>query len=187
MVILMTNTIASMNSSSISLGSMSLVRLNSNDLEKVRVWRNSEHVVKTMIYKKNISKEEQVKWFYSLNENSEYYYIINYKKFPVGLANIKNLTKEYPEAGVFIGEKEFDGLGLAFAAVYLLNSFAFKKLNIEKLYATILNNNLAAIKFNKSLGYKVKEEGVETGFYELTKEDFFNNENKIFNLIKRVL
>ena len=53
-----------------------LKRLGYQNIEMVRMWRNSEAVRQYMEFKGHITIEMQKRWFKSLNKDYDYYYII---------------------------------------------------------------------------------------------------------------
>ena len=55
---------------------VTLKRLELNDIEEVRQWRNFNHIQNKMQYKEDISSEMQLIWFNSVNNKLNYYFII---------------------------------------------------------------------------------------------------------------
>lgn len=170
-----------------SFKSLTLKRLSFCDIELVREWRNSERVRKTMCYRDLITKEQQVVWFNNLNADSDYYYLVFIDKISIGLVNLKGVNNIDAEAGVFIGNESFDGKGYGFAAVFLINYFAFNFLGLEKLVATILEDNKPAIRFNKSLGYTLDKCNDGICKYVLFKDAFKSRCSFLENMVLRVL
>lgn len=156
----------------IIFGCVRLKKISVEDIELVRLWRNLDRIRNTMVYKDIITPEQQLRWFNNLSQDSDFYFLIIFNDDPIGLVNLKNVNKSSAEAGVFIGEESFDGMGYAFVAVFLINYFAFNILHLEKLVATILDENKSAIRFNKSLGYILEKSENGIGNYSLLKESF---------------
>ena len=154
-----------------------LVRIQEKDIELVRNWRNQSDIANYMEYRNYITPEMQKIWFRSVNNKSNYYFIIEFEGKQVGLINVKNYNPElgFGEGGIFISDKEYI---LSFAAVFaslcLLN-FMLVKLEICKISRIrILRNNERAIHYNKMLGYKLLpgQEDVENQLYELHIDDY---------------
>lgn len=153
-----------------------LVRLQEEDIELVRNWRNQSDIINYMEYRNYISAEQQKEWFKSVNNKYNYYFIIVFRNKKIGLINAKNYdaANGFGEGGIFIGDSKYIG---SFAAVYstlcLLN-FVFLELNLTKSRARILKNNKRAIEYNKLIGYKLLpgQEHVENQLYELTADDY---------------
>ena len=154
-----------------------LIRLQREDLELVRTWRNSAHVRDNMLYKDYISKEMQNAWFETINNPNNYYFIIEFDSKKVGVINTKNFEKEqgFGEGGIFIGDQAYEH---SFAAVYaslcLLNFvfYMLRDINISRI--RILKDNFRAIQYNKLLGYEWLEDSEDglNQIYELTKENY---------------
>jgi hypothetical protein len=68
-----------------------LRRLQIEDIELVRFWRNQEHVVKNMEFKRQITSEEQLIWFNSINNIANYYFMIEFEGKDIGVINVKNV------------------------------------------------------------------------------------------------
>ena len=154
-----------------------LIRLQREDLELVRTWRNSAHVRDNMVYKDYISKEMQNAWFETINNPNNYYFIIEFDSKKVGVINAKNFEKEqgFGEGGIFIGDQTYEH---SFAAVYaslcLLNFVFYMLRNINISRIRILKDNFRAIQYNKLLGYEWVEDSEDglNQIYELTKENY---------------
>lgn len=154
-----------------------LIRLQREDLELVRTWRNSAHVRDNMVYKDYISKEMQNAWFETINNPNNYYFIIEFDSKKVGVINAKNFEKEqgFGEGGIFIGDQTYEH---SFAAVYaslcLLNFVFYMLRDINKSRIRILKDNFRAIQYNKLLGYEWVEDSEDglNQIYELTKENY---------------
>ena len=159
---------------------VTLTRLTVNDLEKVRKWRNDPKIQNTMLFKDYITKEQQRQWFQTINNDCNYYFIINYNKNDIGLVNLKNIDLSSAEAGIFIGEYEYWDTMLGFCAVLALNDFAFNDLNLKYLLATIIDNNKRAVRFNRLLGYElIEKKDDDVGLYKLEKEAYFDKKKNI--------
>ena len=88
---------------------VTLKRLELNDIEEVRKWRNLHYIQNKMQYKEDISSEMQLIWFNSINNNLNYYFIIiNEKGKRVGLINSKDvdLKQKNGEGGIFIYDRD---------------------------------------------------------------------------------
>lgn len=131
-----------------------------SDIEQVREWRNSDQVAEFMLSKTIISKEQQLKWFQSIQNNPEYvYWIILSKKGEslgvVSLNKIDNLEKT-AEPGLYIGSIKDRNSFFGMEAYFHLLNFAFEKLNLEKVYGTVLSSNNVAMKMNSSFGFEIE-------------------------------
>ncbi|MBL7784358.1 MAG: GNAT family N-acetyltransferase [Chitinophagales bacterium] len=165
---------------------ITLQRLNEEDIELVRTWRNHPEIRKRMAYRKHITSEMQQKWFHDNNNKFNYYFLIIYEGRKIGVINTKkvNIQDRYGEGGIFIWEQELWNTYIPSLASLMLIEFTFNQLNFSnKSFIQILRTNHAAIKYNKSMGYVLipGQEEIENQWYLLTKEDF----NRRFEKLER--
>ena len=144
-------------------------------LELVRFWRNSDKIRKYARNKNYITQEQQQKWFKSLKDSI--YYIVKIDNKPIGLVWVNNLSTK-PITGFYIYEDKYLNSIYSYKVIILFYKFLFSKTN--RLYTDILEDNLRAIRFNLSLGFKK-----ENNYYVLTKEIFEENIVKIETIIRK--
>lgn len=168
-----------------------LKRIQYEDIELIRYWRNHPSIRKTMSLRKHITKSMQIDWFKSVNNQYNYYFLIEYNNENIGVINCKkiNLKDGYGEGGIFMWERDLENEYIpVFASLCLLN-FIFLVLKISnKSFVQILNSNLKAISFNSILGY-IKIPGQEKNknpYYILTKEDYISKTKKINEIAKKI-
>ena len=80
-------------------------RIQREDIEKVRQWRNSKAIRQKMIYRKYITQKMQEKWFSGIEKSYHHsYYIIHFEGKDIGLLNQKNfrVPGKMKESGIFI-------------------------------------------------------------------------------------
>jgi RimJ/RimL family protein N-acetyltransferase len=153
---------------------ITLKRIDSNDIELVRRWRNEPSIRKNMGYQKRITKEQQVKWFASVDNQLNYYFLIIIEGKKIGVINCKdvNLEDEYGEGGIFIWDKNYKSTPYPIFASLILLDFIFNTLEIgDKSFIRILPSNVNAIKYNKMLGYVLVpgQNKAKNQWYILTK------------------
>lgn len=127
-----------------------------NDIEQIRIWRNSKEINKYFIFRGKISKSDQIKWFRKIsNSNNDFYFSIFYDKKLIGLTEIKkiNWSKMTGNAGIFIIPEYQNGL-ISFKTSLLLYDFSYNKLNLSKIEIEVLEDNKRALKYNKFFGYE---------------------------------
>ena len=138
---------------------ISLKRINKNDIELIRKWRNHPNIRKYMGYKKKISEKEQIEWFKKVNIN-----------------------EEYGEGGIFIWDDDFLNTPYPIFASLILLDFIFNELKIgDKSFIRILPENSKAIKYNNMLGYVLipGQEKAKNQWYVLTRESYNKNAQKL--------
>lgn len=154
-----------------------LRRLQLEDIELVRKWRNEAHVAQQMIYREYITTEMQLKWFDSINNQYNYYFLILFKGNKVGLINAKDydLERGFGEGGIFIGDKAYeDSFAAVFASLCLLNFVFYLLPHISKSRIRVLKTNVRAIQYNKLMGYEEISGAKNTHdqLFELSRERY---------------
>lgn len=153
-----------------------LKRLTEDKIEMVRCWRNDPKISQYMFFRQHITSEMQKKWFQSVDNDRNLYYIIEYKGEDIGLINVKDINHQEKsgESGVFIYEDKCLNSDISYRAHLCLFDHYFVDLSNEELHAHILSNNNRAKRFCEFLGYIGKDENT----YILTKENYINNKNR---------
>ena len=163
---------------------VSLIRVQEKDIELIRYWRNQSDIVNFMEYKNYIFPDAQKKWFASINNKLNYYFIIEFENKKIGLINVKNYDRlaGFGEGGIFIWDKNYVGsFAAVFSSLCLLN-FMLLKVNVcSKSRVRILSNNDRAIHYNKLLGYKLisGQECELNQLYELDVKDYLQMGEKL--------
>jgi RimJ/RimL family protein N-acetyltransferase len=141
-----------------------LQRLDPDDLEMVRQWRNSSWVRPYMHYRELIGPDQQTLWFQGLDAERDWYFTARAGDVPFGLFDIKAIdwTAACGESGGFVGEPRFIGRSEPAQATLALMDFAFQVLRLQSLQARYSANLKRVVRFNQQLGYVVTRE--EDGF-----------------------
>jgi len=161
-----------------------LRRITIDDIEVIRVWRNDPSVRKHMAYKKYITQRMQQKWFASVNNPYNYYFMINYEGEDIGVINCKNVNIKdgYGEGGIFIfNQKHIESMAPVFASLCLINAIFYVMKFSNKSFIRIMRNNSRAIKYNRSMGYTLipGQDEIKNQWYVLTKEDYEIKSSKL--------
>jgi RimJ/RimL family protein N-acetyltransferase len=153
-----------------------LIRLQRDQIEQVRQWRNSENVRKYMAFRDEITPEMQESWFGKLDPATQYYYIIETSGKPVGLINIKDVHDGEGEGGIFIADESMQNGVLPLQAIIAMYDFGFNELSLQTIKAHILSTNTRAIRFNQSLGFKklAGQEELSNQGWSVSREDYFH-------------
>lgn len=153
-----------------------LIQLTIDKIEMVRKWRNDPKISQFMDYKDYITEEMQLNWFYKINNNFNFYFIIEFEGIDVGLVNIKDIDykENIGETGIFIYEDAHLNSDLAFRSILCANDFYFQTLKMNILKGRVLKDNKRAIRFNKSLGSKEIEvlNDVNYNIWHTTRQDY---------------
>ena len=168
---------------------VTLSRLTEDKIELVRNWRNDPKIAQYMEFKDYITPEMQLNWFKKINNDSNYFFIIESEGKEIGLINVKDIDcdKFKGEAGIFIYDDDCLNSTISFQATLCLYDYCFETLKVKQLSAHILNDNKRAIKFNKMIGFKIlqNQEHVNNQLYLLTYEDYVKNRNEISPIISQ--
>ena len=166
---------------------VTLVRLTEDKIELVRNWRNDPKIAQYMEFKDYITPEMQLNWFNKINNDKNFYFIIEYNNEEIGLVNVKDIdyVKKEGEAGIFIYNDECLNSTISFQVSLCLYDFCFEDLKLEQMIAHIIHDNKRAIKFNKMIGYQVlpDQEIRNNQLYILTYQDYFTKRTEISPII----
>jgi len=168
-----------MNHKVLNANGIELHRLTYNDIEQVRLWRNSEEVRRWMAFREEISSESQKRWFESLEPTRQYYYLIVYDGNRVGLVNLKNLdvTAGSAEGGIFIADPKYQNGMVAFQAILTMYDFGFETLKLNEITAHILAENKRAIRFNQTLGFQLanNQDGITNQLWRVMPDSYYKH------------
>jgi UDP-4-amino-4,6-dideoxy-N-acetyl-beta-L-altrosamine N-acetyltransferase len=170
---------------------ITLKRVKESDIELIRVKRNSADINSHMHYREIITEEMQKKWFASINNIYNNYFIVYHNNQKIGLVNGKNsdYEKRRSEGGMFIWEKKYWGTVIPAMCSVMMTDFTFLINGFNKNYIKILKENKNAISYNKQLGYVATEDypsDEETQWYELTRENYLKKIPKLRNGIRSI-
>jgi RimJ/RimL family protein N-acetyltransferase len=169
-----------------------LKRLHANHLEEIRKIRNSPYVQDRFIYRKYITKEDQLSWFNKLNTENDEYFTVFYKKKIIGLIYIKKIdsSSKQGEAGIFFREG-IPASTISYQSSILLLDYYFSKYAEYQLKAQVLESNKIALRYNRSLGFEIESKKiVEIGKDQvkvvnliIDSQTYYKKTDKIRNLI----
>lgn len=152
-----------------------LREIEGDDLDLVVEWRNDSEILRWLFSYLPLSKTKQRKWYERyVEDETEQIFVIEVKeeKVLVGTVELTNIDykNQRAELGILIGDKSWRNKKIGGEALNLLIEFAFDEMNIRKIKAMVLEENVPAIKLYKSCGF------VEEGL--LKKEVYKNGEFK---------
>ncbi len=146
---------------SIHYKGLSLVPLTEEYSECYRVLRNMPEVGKWFTYKGIIEPEQQSKWFfnYLMKPNDIMFAILDSEGNFIGGNSIYDIEgKGIAEYGRLIINPKYSGKGYGYKATYAAALIAKDQLKLKTLKLEVYENNLAAFRTYKKVGY------METGF-----------------------
>lgn len=156
------------------------------DLDKLRKWRNSDEIRNFMLDQSVISKQQQFDWFSSLDRKvDEIHFSVDYKGNFVGYANVKQLRDiNKLNTGLYIGDAQYRGTFLAQCLGLALLDYCFNVLNVDRVFAQVLEENNAALRYNRLFGYEVSH--IDTGivYMQLSSSNYEREKKKIIRFIR---
>jgi UDP-4-amino-4,6-dideoxy-N-acetyl-beta-L-altrosamine N-acetyltransferase len=169
---------------------VTLSRLTIDDIELVRQWRNSETVRQFMEFREEITPEMQIKWFKSIDNEINNYYIIHDGNKKIGLIYGAEIDWEKGitgNGGIFISDESYWNTYFPLSATLLLMEISFI-LGMKAAYIKVLRDNEKAIQFNTNIGFELMENqnDVVNQQYILTKKSYDLKTEKIRQLIEKV-
>jgi UDP-4-amino-4,6-dideoxy-N-acetyl-beta-L-altrosamine N-acetyltransferase len=163
-----------------------LTRLTEDKIEMVRNWRNDPKITQIMEYKEYITPEMQKAWFNKINNDLNYYFIIEFEGKEIGLSNIKDIDyeKKEGEGGIFIYNEEYLKSDVPLRASLCNGEFFFETLKLQRIRAHVLRDNKQAIQYNKFLGFQIadNQDGVYKQLYYLTSEGHYKIKERLIKL-----
>jgi len=135
-----------------------------------------------MEFREEITPEMQEKWFQSVNNKFNNYFLIEFNGEQVGMiygADVRWEKGETGNGGIFIWEGKWLETEIPLAASLMLTETSFL-LGLDKTFIKVLNDNSRAIAFNKNLGYELLpgEENNYNRKYVLTKDNYYKKAEK---------
>jgi UDP-4-amino-4,6-dideoxy-N-acetyl-beta-L-altrosamine N-acetyltransferase len=155
---------------------ISLIRIREEHLELVRQQRNDPEIRKYMEFQDEITPEMQMKWFKSIDNIENYYYIIEFDGRNIGLIHNKNVdwqTKN-SESGIFIWDRNSLSTHAALFASLCFCEIGFYIFQGGDSVIKVRKDNHRAIEYNRLIGFELYDENFSDEFnlYMLTKENF---------------
>lgn len=153
---------------------LKLRSLGQADLEMVRIARNSEFIRSKMIYREDISEQQQQMWYNSLNPLTDLYFVIEDSKMAHGLINVKNINYESDESesGLFIWNSAALLSPIPVVASWIISEAGYGFLGGTHNTIRVLKNNTEAINFNKKMGFAIVEENDNSIIMQQTVHSF---------------
>lgn len=111
-----------------------------------------------------VKRKDEKRFAICLHENQKY----------VGNVQLTGITAEQAFLHIFIGDKDYWGMGIATEAVFLVQKFGFHKLNLKRIFLKVKNENTAAIRVYQRSGFRTIKYLKENILMEQEKDNFMN-------------
>jgi UDP-4-amino-4,6-dideoxy-N-acetyl-beta-L-altrosamine N-acetyltransferase len=159
-----------------------------DDLEMLRNWRNSNFVNKRMVSNEYITKEMQEKWFDKINNDSNYYFIAEYKNEKVGVINVSHIDKNSGEGAIYLASDKFEDSSIVARMVLCFNDFVFDELKLDFIFSFVKKDNKKAITSTIAQGGVVNNEKTTADYVHFTiaKDNYKNKTKKIRIILNKL-
>lgn len=118
-------------------------------------WLNDSEI-KQLTNTPDFSKEDQLRFFYSLPNRTDYFIKgLEINMLPIGACGLKKITSLDAEYWGYIGEKEYWEKGLGKQIMHYLIEVAKEKC-LKSIYLHVVESNIRAIKLYVKIGFEVE-------------------------------
>jgi RimJ/RimL family protein N-acetyltransferase len=161
--------------------------LHVDNIELLRIWRNTNEVRSKMLFQDYISTSDQIKWFNNLDD-TQHYYEIYFKSLLIGFTHVKNInwSKKVGEAGILLGNKDFIDSHIPIIAILMMMNHYFYNYTFNELHAKVRKDNTAALELNLSLGYQIKKEYSKYLLLHINSKKHFKQNSRFNSLLTKV-
>ena len=135
--------------------------METEDTEKIVIWRNRDFVRRNFIYQEPFTKEGHLSW---IRDRVRPGHVV---QFIICLSDGREIGSVYfrdidrkkgiAEYGIFIGEKDALGCGYGTQAAKAALEYAFTKLRLDKVFLRFLSDNIGAQKSYEHAGFRMAD------------------------------
>ena len=163
-----------------------LNRVTKDKIELIRNWRNDPKISKFMEFQDHITSEMQELWFERINNDNNYFFLIEFEGQEIGMINIKDIDtlQKEGEGGIFIYNEDYLNSDISFRSSLCIMDFIFESLKLKTVLAHIKKDNKRAITYNKLLGFKIanNQANILNQKYELKYDSYIAQKKIILRL-----
>lgn len=129
------------------------------DIEQNTIWINSEYISDIMGYLPVMPFSQQIDWFEKLkNDKSRLIFAICLKESKkyignTGLGKIDFINR-HTMFSIFIADQTYHNKGIGSTVTRLMLDFAFKRLNLNKVYLQTSERFVSAVKMYEKFGFQ---------------------------------
>ncbi len=131
-----------------------------SDIELKIKWFNDPQINKTLVITEKFELDKSLKWFdKAVKDQSRRDFMIETLDGElIGLTGLMHIDNVHNTAEIYlvIGEKSYWGKGVMLEAEELLIGWAFDNINLHKITAPALAENVASIITMKKLGFEIE-------------------------------
>ena len=173
---------------------VSIRKFEEKDIPNKIKWINDSNNNKYLHYDLPLEYDKTLNWFINnKNRKDRFDAVIEVEGIPVGLIGLLSIDKKNSKAEYYItlGEPKYKGKGIAKLASKILLDYAFKKLEINKVYLFTEIENIKAQKLFEKIGFKKEgllKEDIKNGndlvdryVYGICKDDYYSKEQTVID------
>ncbi|MBP3946185.1 MULTISPECIES: UDP-4-amino-4,6-dideoxy-N-acetyl-beta-L-altrosamine N-acetyltransferase [unclassified Psychrobacter] len=139
-------------------------KLVDEDINRLYEWRNRDEIRLNMYNHDIIDYETHVSWFNKVGQDStNQYFIYEQDGNPLGLVSFTNIDSSNKTASWAFYSANVSIRGIGSEMERLALDYAFKHLELNKLYCEVLDFNFPVVKFHRKHGFKI--EGIKKQHY----------------------
>jgi UDP-4-amino-4,6-dideoxy-N-acetyl-beta-L-altrosamine N-acetyltransferase len=159
-----------------------------DDLEFLRTWRNHPDIQRFMIFREEITKEMQERWYRSIDPAREIYTMLVCEGERIGLTQLRHIDREKRsgEGGLIIFRPEHQNGLIGFRAALAGMDWNFLQLKLETVWIRVLKSNLRAKRFVRTLGFVLEDRDPEGALLHgvVDAERYFHAVRELRELIR---
>lgn len=122
-------------------------------------WRNDPTLSGYMFNSAPVTLESHRLWFQryqNSTDRQEFVIVVSDQRVPIGTIGLSAIDRNNRKAeyGILIGEADYAGKGYAKEASQLLLKYGFEKIDLNKIYLRVFDDNDRAVDLYEKLGFK---------------------------------
>ncbi len=137
-------------------GNVCIRDFSEEDIKNKVEWINNSENNEFLHYDIPLCYEKTLDWYRNKDNAVRFDGVIEYENKPVGLIGLVSIDQKNKKAEFYIsmGETAFKGKGIAKKSTKLLLMYAFRDLDLNKVYLNVDDDNLIACKLYEKVGFK---------------------------------
>jgi RimJ/RimL family protein N-acetyltransferase len=118
---------------------------------------NDMHNRRMMAHDDDLSAEDVASYYDELRSDGGRPFLLERGGELMGDADLRNIEGEMGEFAILIGARETQGRGLGTRYAVMVHSFAFRVMDLARLYVSIIPENAASRRLFEKLGYRLDD------------------------------
>lgn len=143
-----------------------LLPLVEDDIEMVRLWRNSPEISQFMYTDNYISEADQIGWFKKIkDDSSQKYWIIEYESVKIGLVSLNSINLNFKTCywtfyldrrGMLknLDRNVIMNANISGKVEFTILKIVFEELGLDKILCEVMVENKAVINMHENLGFR---------------------------------